>query len=56
MPVGLDFKEGKLYASERPGLGVEIDMKQLTQIAEITQPVTARAQTYFRPDGSITNW
>ena len=31
-------------------------MKQLKQIAEITQPVTARAQTYFRPDGSITNW
>jgi galactonate dehydratase len=25
-------------------------------VTEITQPVTARAQTYFRPDGSITNW
>jgi hypothetical protein len=36
------------------GLGVELDFKQLTQIAEITEPVTARAQTYFRPDGSIT--
>ena len=22
----------------------------------LTQRVTARAQTYFRPDGSITNW
>jgi L-alanine-DL-glutamate epimerase-like enolase superfamily enzyme len=56
MPVRLDFKDGKLYAGERPGLGVELDMKPLKQIAEITQPVTARAQTYFRPDGSITNW
>jgi L-alanine-DL-glutamate epimerase-like enolase superfamily enzyme len=56
LPVCLDFKNGKLYPNERPGLGVEIDMKQLTQIAEITEPVTARAQTYFRPDGSITNW
>ena len=56
MPVGLDFKDGKLSVSDRPGLGVELDMKQLTQIAEVTQPVTARAQTYFRPDGSITNW
>ena len=56
LPVCLDFKEGKLYSNERPGLGVELDMKQLTQIAEITEPVTARAQTYFRPDGSITNW
>jgi galactonate dehydratase len=56
LPVCLDFKNGKLYPNERPGLGVELDLKQLTQIAEITEPVTARAQTYFRPDGSITNW
>ncbi len=56
MPVGLDFKSGKLHPNDRPGLGVELDMKQLKMIAEITQPVTARAQTYFRPDGSITNW
>ncbi len=56
LPVCLDFKEGKLYPNQRPGLGVEVDMKKLTQIAEITEPVTARAQTYFRPDGSITNW
>jgi L-alanine-DL-glutamate epimerase-like enolase superfamily enzyme len=56
LPVCLDFKDGKLYPNQRPGLGVELDMKQLKMIAEITQPVTARAQTYFRPDGSITNW
>jgi galactonate dehydratase len=56
LPVCLDFKEGKLYPNERPGLGVELDMKALTPVTEITQPVTARAQTYFRPDGSITNW
>jgi L-alanine-DL-glutamate epimerase-like enolase superfamily enzyme len=56
LPVCLDFKAGKLYANDRPGLGVEVDLKNLKQIAEITQPVTARAQTYFRPDGSITNW
>ena len=56
LPVCLDFKNGKLYPNERPGLGVELDMKQLKLISEITQPVTNRAQTYFRPDGSITNW
>jgi L-alanine-DL-glutamate epimerase-like enolase superfamily enzyme len=55
-PVCLDFRNGKLYPNDRPGLGVELDMKQLKQVTEITQPVTARAQTYFRPDGSITNW
>ena len=56
LPVGLDFKNGKLYPNSRPGLGVEVDFKTLHQIAEITEPVTDRAQTYFRPDGSITNW
>ena len=56
LPVCLDFKDGKLYSNDRPGLGVELDFKQLNQIAEITEPVTSRAQTYFRPDGSITNW
>lgn len=56
LPACLDFKNGKLFPNDRPGLGVELDMKQLKQIAEITEPVTARAQTYFRPDGSITNW
>jgi galactonate dehydratase len=46
----------QVVPNERPGLGVELDMKQLTQIAEVTSYVTNRAQTYFRPDGSITNW
>jgi L-alanine-DL-glutamate epimerase-like enolase superfamily enzyme len=56
LPVCLDFKDGKLYPNDRPGLGVEVDFKPLRQIAEITKRVTNRAQTYFRPDGSITNW
>jgi len=56
LPVCLDFKDGKLYPNERPGLGVELDMKQLTPLIEVTKYDTNRAQTYFRPDGSITNW
>ncbi len=56
LPVCLDFKEGKLYPNERPGLGVELDMKQLTQIAEFTEPDFQKGQIYYRPDGSITNW
>ena len=56
LPVCLDFKNGKLYPNERPGLGVELDYKHLQQIAEFTEPNNARSQTYFRPDGSITNW
>ena len=56
LPQGLDFRNGKLYANDRPGLGVEVDWTQLKMIAEFTQHTTNRAQTYFRPDGSITNW
>ncbi len=56
LPVCLDFNGGKLYPNERPGLGVELDMKPLTLVTEVTQYTTNRAQTYFRPDGSITNW
>ena len=52
----LDFREGRLYPNDRPGLGVELDLKPLKQVSEITQRVTARAQVYYRPDGSITNW
>jgi L-alanine-DL-glutamate epimerase-like enolase superfamily enzyme len=55
LPVCLDFKNGKLFANDRPGLGVELDMKQLKLVTEITQPITNR-QLYYRPDGSITNW
>jgi galactonate dehydratase len=56
LPVCLDFKDGKLYPNERPGLGVELDMKQLTMIAEFTEPDFQKGQIYYRPDGSITNW
>ncbi|HEX8764030.1 MAG TPA: enolase C-terminal domain-like protein, partial [Candidatus Acidoferrum sp.] len=56
LPVCLDFTNGKLYPNDRPGLGVELDMSKLTQIMEVTKYDTNRAQTYFRPDGSITNW
>jgi galactonate dehydratase len=56
LPVCLDFKNGKLYPNERPGLGVEFDASKCTQILEVTKFDTTRVQTYFRPDGSITNW
>ena len=55
LPVYVDFKNGKLWPNDRPGLGVELDLKQVKMVAEITQPITDR-QIYYRPDGSITNW
>ena len=56
LPQCFDFKNGKLHPNDRPGLGVELDLKPLKLLTEITEPINARAQTYFRPDGSITNW
>ncbi|MCC6342338.1 MAG: mandelate racemase/muconate lactonizing enzyme family protein [Bryobacterales bacterium] len=54
LPQFLDFRNGKLYPNERPGLGVTADMSKLTLIGEVTQP--GRRNVYFRPDGSLTHW
>lgn len=54
LPQCLDFRNGKLYPNERPGLGVTADMSRLTLIGEVTQP--GRRNVYFRPDGSLTHW
>lgn len=56
LPQCLDFKDGKLYPNDRPGLGVELDYTKLTQIAEFTESTAPRSQLYYRTDGSITNW
>jgi L-alanine-DL-glutamate epimerase-like enolase superfamily enzyme len=55
LPEWLDFRNGKLWPVRRPGLGVALDLKQLTLIGEVTKPGPDRT-TYFRPDGSQTNW
>ena len=50
-----DFRNGKLWPNNRPGIGVEFTPSKLTQISEITgyaQPIP----TFRRPDGSVTNW
>ncbi|MBS1788769.1 MAG: mandelate racemase/muconate lactonizing enzyme family protein [Acidobacteria bacterium] len=55
LPKSFDFKNGKIWPNERPGLGVEFDASKLKLTAEFTKrnhPIT----TFRRPDGSITNW
>src|SRR5690348_6170436 len=54
LPECLDFKNGKAYTNQRPGLGVAADMKRLTMIGEVTEP--GRRNVYKRPDGSLTHW
>jgi len=54
LPEWLDFKNGKAYTNQRPGLGVTADLKRLTQIGEVTEP--GRRMIFRRPDGSLTHW
>jgi len=54
LPECLDFKAGKALTNERPGLGVTVDLKQLTLVGEITE--AGRKNVFYRPDGSLTHW
>jgi hypothetical protein len=54
MPEFLDFRNGKVWANDRPGLGISVDEKQLTPIETLTE--SAPGPTYLRPDGSPTHW
>ena len=52
---GYDFRKGRMYPVSRPGLGVKVDTKQLTQILDISEHY-APMPTNQRPDGTPTNW
>jgi len=54
LPECHDFKNGKLWPNERPGLGVTLDVAGVKQIGEVTQP--GQSRIYYRPDGSLTHW
>src|SRR4051812_44587483 len=54
LPNFLDFRNGKVWPNDRPGLGVTIDEKQLTFIEAMTE--AASGPTYLRPDGSPSHW
>jgi len=48
----VDFRNGKIYPNDRPGLGVDFDETKANLIDEITQ--SANISGYRRPDGSFT--
>jgi galactonate dehydratase len=55
LPESYDFRKGRLYPKNKPGLGVEFDPKQAQMVLDITErhrPIPL----YARPDGSVTNW
>jgi len=55
LPQCYDFRNGKMWPNERPGLGIELDTGPLTLLAEITEHARP-IPLYHRPDGSVTNW
>ena len=55
LPECFDFRQGKLWLNDRPGLGVTFDEKQLPLMSEVTEP-SQPTPLYRRPDGSLTNW
>ena len=54
LPEFVNFKNGKLYPNDRPGIGVTLEMKLLKMVGEVTQ--AQRRNVYSRPDGSLTHW
>lgn len=55
LPKAFDFRDGKLWPNDRPGLGVEVDFSKLRLLTEVTEK-TQPTPIYRRPDGSVTNW
>ncbi len=55
LPECYDFRDGKMWPNERPGLGVEVDLKHIKLLAEVTEYQEGVPQ-FFRADGSFTNW
>ena len=55
LPQGFDYKNGKMWLNDRPGLGVTFDEKALPLMSTITEP-SQPTPIYRRPDGSMTNW
>ncbi|UCF36849.1 MAG: mandelate racemase/muconate lactonizing enzyme family protein [Acidobacteriota bacterium] len=55
LPESFDFREGKVWPNDRPGLGVEFDPAKaelLLEITEASRPIPMLERT----DGSFTNW
>ena len=55
LPQGCTFRDGKLWPTARPGLGVDFDPSGAELISEVSEH-SAPIPMYRRPDGSMTNW
>jgi galactonate dehydratase len=55
LPDMYDFREGKFWPNDRPGLGVTLDLDRLTLIAEYNEYRMGMLMNR-RPDGSYMQW
>jgi L-alanine-DL-glutamate epimerase-like enolase superfamily enzyme len=55
LPQHFNFRHGKMWPNERPGLGVTFDPSKAQLSAEVTER-KATTPVLQRPDGSYTNW
>jgi L-alanine-DL-glutamate epimerase-like enolase superfamily enzyme len=55
LPESYDFRNGKLWPNDRPGLGVTLDTRPLKLVGEWTERFMPIPMNH-RPDGSFTNW
>jgi L-alanine-DL-glutamate epimerase-like enolase superfamily enzyme len=55
LPKAYDFRDGKMWPNDRPGLGVEIDESKLKRIG-VYDTYEVGMPNDERPDGSYTNW
>jgi galactonate dehydratase len=55
LPEAYVFRDGRMFASDRPGLGVVVDESRLRQVAAFTEarpPSLYQGESVRRPDGS----
>jgi L-alanine-DL-glutamate epimerase-like enolase superfamily enzyme len=55
LPKAYDFRDGKMWPNDRPGLGVDIDESKLKRIA-VYDTYNVGMPNDERPDGSYPNW
>ncbi len=55
LPRHYDFRNGRMWPNDRPGLGVTFDSSRVKMIAEITEGEKP-LPVFRRRDGSLTNW
>ena len=54
LPEFLECRSGKVWPSDRPGLGVTVDERQLAFVEAVTEGAPGASQR--RQDGSLTQW